>query len=58
MVLGKKVQWGERDAKYDGGRCAKGERGAGVNVKVHLAAFSTPCSPPANLQCNKNSFFF
>ena len=57
MVLKKIVQWCERNAKNDGGRRGEGEMDAGVNVKVPLALSSASCSPPANLQCNKNSFF-
>ena len=57
IVLEEEVQWGERDAKNDGGRCGEDEMDVGMKVRVPLAPSSTPCSPPANLQCNKNSFF-
>jgi len=56
-ILEEDVQWGERYTKNDGGRCGEDEMDVGVNVRVPLAPSPAPCSPPANLQCNKNSFF-
>ena len=56
-ILEEDVQWGERYTKNDGGRCGEDEMKVGVNVRVPLAPSPAPYSPPANLQCNKNSFF-
>lgn len=56
-VLEEEVQWGERDVKDDGGRCGEYEMDVGMNVRVPFAPSYVPYSPPANLQCNKNSFF-
>jgi len=55
--LEEKVHCGERNAKNDGGRCGEDEMDVGMNVKVPLAPSSAPCSPLANQQYNKNSFF-